>query len=258
MTCFAWAPDGSVIAQCDLQSSGGSTGAGNVDVWNASTGALLHANPTPEPVATVVFSPDSSRYVYTTTGTAPPSTGKSVSQQLSAEEHAAGEPGTFVDETRSGAQVIALAGSASAAVFGPQDSNELAYATLDNDLGHVYNFTSKLDQPLAGAQAAIEAINFNSTGTDVVLGSDDGTARVFDAGSGKQLELLADGITTRVRSASFGLDDTAIATSSQDGEARLWASPNPRPAAQAPLAGGTAAPASVGSLPMAARSSRPA
>ncbi len=62
-----------------------------------------------------------------------------------------------------------------------------------------------------------------------MAGSRDGVARVYNAGEGGQpIEVLA-GHKGEVTSASFGLDGTAIATTSKDGTTRVWAGPVPRP-----------------------------
>jgi WD40 repeat protein len=237
VTCFAWAPDDSVIAQCDAQSTASSTAPGSLDIWDPRTGRLLHSDHSRHFIDNVAFSPDGRRYVYTTTRS-------TSSQSMAAVARANGAPGTFVYATRTGAKVIAFPGSASAATFSPVGS-EVAYATVGDGLGHVYNFASGLNQPLVGATAAITSINFNSAGTYVVTSSDDGTTRVYNASTGSSVEQLADGDTGAVLDASFGLDDTAIATTSADGEARLWTSPEPRPARQIHLSGGLAPATSV-------------
>jgi WD40 repeat protein len=121
---------------------------------------------------------------------------------------------------------------------------ELGYANTDA-VGHVYNFTSKLDVPLVGDTAGINSIGFSAGGAYVVTASDDGTARVYDASDGSLLETLADGGVGPVYSASFGLEDTAIATASNDGRVRLWSSPQAQPVATKTLARGPSAPATV-------------
>ena len=237
VTCIAWAPNDSVIAQCDAQSTATSSAPGSLDLWDPLTGKLLYSDHSPHFIGSVAFSPDSQEYVYTTTNGAS-------SRSTAAIARANGAPGTFVDATSTGARVIAFPGSASAAAFSPV-GDEVAYATVGDGLGHVYNFASGLNVPLAGSTAVLNSIRFNSAGTYVVTGSDDGIARVYNASTGSSLEQLADDAGP-VMTASFGLDDTEIATTSTDGEVRLWASPEPRPAAQVPLAGGLEPAASVG------------
>jgi WD40 repeat protein len=237
VTCFAWSPDDSVIAQCDAESTASSTAPGSLAIWDPRTGRLLHSDHSRHFIDTVAFSPDGREYVYTTTSS--PS-----SESTAALARANGAPGTFVHATATGAKVIEFPGSASAATFSPVGT-EVAYATVGDGLGHVYNFASGLNQPLVGATAAITSINFNRAGTYVVTSSDDGVARVYNASTGSSVEQLADGDTGAVLDAGFGLDDTEIATTSADGEARLWTSPEPRPALRIHLSAGLAPAASV-------------
>ncbi len=225
VTCFAWSPDDSVIAQCDTKSLATASSPASLDTWDPRTGRLLHAVPTHELIGTVAFSPDSGRYVFTTTNL---SAGKTIRSLVVAE----GKPGTFVYDTRTGREVTAFPGGASAATFSP-DGSSVAYATVGDDLGHVANLISGLSHPLTGHTGVIKTIRFNRVGTYVVTGGEDNTARVYDASTGQFLEQLA-GDTAAVRDASFGLNDKLIATTSLDGTARLWASPDPLPSATLP------------------------
>jgi WD40 repeat protein len=244
VTCFAWAPNDSVIAQCDAQSATNASTPASLDLWDPRTGRLLRSDHANHYIGSVSFSPDTSLYAYTTTNTAP--TEPTLALQVRADAAAAGEPGTLVYSTRTGALVKTFPGGATAATFSPTEvlGIVLGYATVDA-VGHVYNFDSKLDEPLVGDTAAINAISFSADGTYVVTASDDGTARVYDPGDGSLLETLADGDVGPVYSASFGLGDTAIATASNDGQARVWSSPQAAPASKTTLAGRTGFPATV-------------
>jgi hypothetical protein len=55
----------------------------------------------------------------------------------------------------------------------------------------------------------------------VVTASDDSTARIWDAESGKEIAVLK-GHTSLVSSAAFNADGKRVVTASDDGSARIW------------------------------------
>jgi hypothetical protein len=67
----------------------------------------------------------------------------------------------------------------------------------------------------------VRSLQFNPAGTRIVSGSNDGTARVWDAATGASLAELR-GHTGWVNSAAFSPDGTQIVTASDDNTARLW------------------------------------
>ncbi len=229
-TCFALSPDGSVAAQCDTKNILVRTSPAELDTWSVRTGALLHSTASPAVIGSVAFSPDSSRYVFTT----PVAINATSRTTLTALVRSQGLDGTFVYDTLSGRRVIAFSGAATTATFSPFAAvPALAYATTD-DLGHVYSFLSGRSEPLIGSTDVINSLRFDRNGTDVVAASNDGTARVYDAATGGlPIETLA-GHKSAVTAASFGLDDEWIATASDDGTVRVWAGPTPLPAATQP------------------------
>jgi hypothetical protein len=119
VTCFAWAPDNSVIAQCDVKSFNLANPPAEVDTWDPHTGRLLHSAHSAELIGTVAFSPDSRRFVYTTTSSGAGRTGRALNASIA-------QAGTFVDDARTGAPVISFPQAASAASFSP-DGTMLAY-----------------------------------------------------------------------------------------------------------------------------------
>ncbi len=221
VTCFALSPDGRLVAQCETTSLTAVAARARLDLWDARTGRLVRSTPTPAELSSVTFSPDASRYAFTTAGDA--------------------RRGTYVVDARSGRIEVTFAGAASVAAFGPDTKAQLlAYATSD-EVGHVYSFRSKVNRPLIGATDAIEDLRFSEDGTEVVAAGKDGGARVYDASTGGQpIETLA-GHSSRVTTASFGLGGTMLATTSDDGTIRLWTTLRPRPSVtrqQVPLVAG--------------------
>jgi WD40 repeat protein len=224
---LALSPDDSVVAQCDLKSSS-RTSPADLDTWRTRTGALLHAVRSPSIINTVDFSPDSRRYVFATPNPLPTTAHLSVTALARAEGH----DGTFVHDTATGRRVIAFPESASAAAFSPnRQVPELVYATVGDDLGHVYSFASHLNHALTGATDTLNAVRFDQYGTDVVTASSDGTARIYSGiTGGLPLETLA-GSASALDDAGFGRGDTSVATASTDGTVRVWAGPLPQPTA---------------------------
>ncbi|GAB4430412.1 MAG: hypothetical protein Kow0031_11260 [Anaerolineae bacterium] len=81
-----------------------------------------------------------------------------------------------------------------------------------------------LDYPrhtLTGHEAAIWAVAFAPDGQTVLSGSADGTARLWDAASGRQLQEFR-GHEDEVNSVAFAPDGRTVLTGSADRSARLW------------------------------------
>jgi WD40 repeat protein/tRNA A-37 threonylcarbamoyl transferase component Bud32/TPR repeat protein len=74
---------------------------------------------------------------------------------------------------------------------------------------------------LNGHSGKLRSAVFSPDGRRIATSADDGTARIWDATLGEELQRLR-GHTARVRSVAFSPDGGRIATSSNDGTARIW------------------------------------
>jgi TPR repeat protein len=73
---------------------------------------------------------------------------------------------------------------------------------------------------LIGHTDELASASYSNDGRRIVTASDDGTARIWDAGSGRQIGVLNRG--GRVTNASFSRDGRRIATASEDGTIGIW------------------------------------
>lgn len=76
--------------------------------------------------------------------------------------------------------------------------------------------------PMWGAPSALcSSVAYEATGNSLAAGCGDGTVRLFDAGTGELLRVLA-GHAQGVRSIAFGFDGQTLASASDDKTIRLW------------------------------------
>ena len=73
---------------------------------------------------------------------------------------------------------------------------------------------------LAGHTGLVRAVAFSPDGTRVLTGSQDSTARLWDAATGKLVATLA-GHKASVLAVAFSRDETRVVTGSSDMTARL-------------------------------------
>ena len=69
--------------------------------------------------------------------------------------------------------------------------------------------------------ASVNSVSFSSDGTTLASGSGDGTVKLWDVATGRNITTL-DGHTDRVSSVSFSLDGTTLASGSWDKTVKLW------------------------------------
>src|SRR6516162_5090406 len=81
--------------------------------------------------------------------------------------------------------------------------------------------STRLHRQLNGHSKPVKTAAFSGDGKLVVTASDDNTARIWDAGSGREIAVLK-GHTDNVLSAAFSGDGKRVATASRDSTARIW------------------------------------
>jgi WD40 repeat protein len=74
---------------------------------------------------------------------------------------------------------------------------------------------------LQGPGGAVSAVAYIPDGRKIATGSQDGTVRIWDAGTRAELLVLA-GHASKVRSLSFSPDGASLLSASEDGTARVW------------------------------------
>ena len=85
----------------------------------------------------------------------------------------------------------------------------------------IWNLAGGEPIKLGGHTAAITAVAFSPDGTRVLTGSQDNTAKLWDAHTGKEI-LSLPGHTQEVTSVGFSPDGLHVLTSSRDGTAIIW------------------------------------
>ena len=112
-----------------------------------------------------------------------------------------------------------------------------AYTQEAEDALHRALQASRIELNLVGHTGAVHDVAYSPDGTRIATAGADGTARIFDAGTGKELASLA-GRHAMVYAAAFSPDGAQIATAGFDGTARIWDAESGRQLSRVGRAGG--------------------
>ena len=172
-------------------------------VWDATTGAevLTLKGHTGTPSISASFSPDGSRIV-------------------TASRRRDGEGLGRED----GAEVLTLKGHTGTGRLGVVQPGRVADRHRELRTGRRRSGTRRRvprSSRSRGTRDASHSASFSPDGSRIVTGSEDRTAKVWDATTGAEV-LTLKGHTGRVNSASFSPDGSRIVTASRDGTAKVW------------------------------------
>jgi len=101
----------------------------------------------------------------------------------------------------------------------------LAETQFYRDRGFEWGYWNRLChldlKTLQGHTSSISSVTFSPDGKRIVTGSEDNTAKVWDALTGKET-LTLKGHTKAIHSVAFSPDGKRILTGSKDNTARIW------------------------------------
>ncbi|WP_373525838.1 WD40 repeat domain-containing protein [Nostoc sp.] len=86
--------------------------------------------------------------------------------------------------------------------------------------------TKKVTHFLAGHNDQINSVAFSPDGQTLASGSQDGSVKLWDVKSGKELLTVSEqsdnGSLSKVTSVAFSLDGQTLVSSSEDGIVKIW------------------------------------
>ncbi|MCD4834381.1 MAG: hypothetical protein K8R31_11340 [Bacteroidales bacterium] len=120
--------------------------------------------------------------------------------------------GEIFIESESKINSIEISPDSKSIVAGTQDGKISIWDVNDTTKANVINDESKI---------AITAVKYNNTGNWLATGNSNGDIMIWDSKTFEAIENL-EGRKSRINDIDFNIDDKLMATSSQDGTARMW------------------------------------
>jgi WD40 repeat protein len=190
----SFSPDGTLVATASFDKT--------ARIWDAHTGktiAVLEGHSLQ--VASAIFSPDGSRIAT-----------------------ASWDNTARIWDVTTGKQIAVLDHESPlySAVFSPDGSR---IVTAADQMAHIWDIaTGKEVANLKGHKKGLVSATFSPDGSRIVTASWDGTARIWNAATGIEMQLVRH--SGEVNHAAFNPDGTRIVTSSWDHTARIWDAAN--------------------------------
>ena len=221
-TLVSFSPHG-VIASASYSPDGSKIVTGSWDfsarIWDSNTGADLRKlagdNGHTGFVNSAVFSPDQAgRWILTASddGTAKIWNASTGSVMATLSGHA--DRVRHATFSKDGTRILTSSNDRTARIWALKEMAQPdGSTTIEAAITRVFN----------GHEWAVLSAEFSDDGKFVITASEDNTARIWDAESGKELSVLA-GHTARVTSVAFapGENPSRAITASQDGAVKLW------------------------------------
>ena len=203
----AFSPNGKQVLTC-------AAGEKQARLWDAESAKELHAFALPdESVAVAAFSPDGTRVLTGGDSSTTQGGARLWDARTGKELRAFGTP-------RETVYSIAFSPDGKKLVTGENLNTARLWDTETGKVIHEFHGHMSIVSP-RGVRVKVMAVAFSPDGSLVLTGSIDGTARLWDVRTGKEVRTLTSDLAA-VLSATFSPDGKWVVTGSVDGTAALW------------------------------------
>jgi WD40 repeat protein len=195
----AFRPDGRRVASV-VGGPGGGARPGEVRVWDAAGGKLVHLLPAPGTAHRLVFRPDGRRLALATTDGA-----------------------VLVWDAATGKEILRRShhGDSVAGLAYSPDGRFLASASWDRTVKLWDAATGRVIHVLRGHNGPVHGVAFHPAGETLASAGWDGQVKVWDARTGKPCKNLA-GHKSAVYGVAFSPDGALLASAGSNGNLKIW------------------------------------